>query len=72
MRKQYIQGTEEVIEYEIVVKIPNDKLSVVEKFPDYETACSRYLWLETDCRNLLLSLNEIKRVTVNRNWIEGE
>ena len=67
---EYYLGKETTYNYEIIFKIPNEKFKSVEYFETYEQAITRYKWLETDCRNLLLALNEIKSVTRVSNWNE--
>ena len=70
MTLKYYFEKEETLGYDLIIKIPGDKFSIVEKFENYSDAFSRYSWLETDCRNLLLSLNEVKSVTKVTNWSE--
>jgi hypothetical protein len=69
-KEKYFYRKIETIKYQIIVKIPGDSYRYMEEFYDYDKALSRYWELETDARNLLLSLNEIQSITKVCRWNE--
>lgn len=61
-------GEERIIQYTLVIEIPEESYSKVEKFETWQEAYKRYGWLkETDARNLLLSINKIVAITLISN-----